>query len=499
MESDCKMEGGCMDVEKDSEEAMWENVENNRYILSRYMKPSKLTPYLRQCKVIDKQDEDEVLHSFMLVSKVNRAVPVMGKGQEKLAADKQRNMQSVIRSSNVFIEESLKFIQISVKSGKLNREKAKTYITEILRSIFFLGHINSPSIQPDEVLREDLLDTLNQSFAFVFEGYETNRPSRPPYSVLLDVVVETTEDDINAVLNKLLQLNKIMQVSESNGKKCENGFCLASTVVSYCYFKDDSNNQETKKYFGASVACKERDVRETAGTSTHKIKIYFDEEEKNSTNDKSRNTGVSVGEFSPQVIRLCIRQRKTEENDGMVKQACFRSDFTLTLNFEDIPKLVSKYRGLRVSLNSPKNFTLRITGLDGTVYWGREEMLETWGELYLPEPVRMVVIGAIDNVPSLAEGLQLIVLVDSKRRVYFYENEVMHHVAQSVDDFLKNGAESTPIKSYEYGENCVSETEEEYLQTLKSAGIPRIDKATTEFVQNKEKDLTDVLDFLRSF
>lgn len=67
------LEGGCGDLARDDEEALWENVESNRYILSRYINPNKLTPYLRQCKVIDEQDEDEVLNSYMLTSRVTRA------------------------------------------------------------------------------------------------------------------------------------------------------------------------------------------------------------------------------------------------------------------------------------------------------------------------------------------------------------------------------------------------------------------------------------------
>ncbi|KAH0631998.1 hypothetical protein JD844_019980 [Phrynosoma platyrhinos] len=42
-------------------------------MLTRYINPAKLTPYLRQCKVVDEQDEDEVLNSPMLLSKINRA------------------------------------------------------------------------------------------------------------------------------------------------------------------------------------------------------------------------------------------------------------------------------------------------------------------------------------------------------------------------------------------------------------------------------------------
>ncbi|XP_056609040.1 caspase recruitment domain-containing protein 11 isoform X1 [Triplophysa dalaica] len=54
-------------------EALWENAEKNRYILCRFINPNKLTSYLRQCKVIDEQDEDEVLNSRLLESKANRA------------------------------------------------------------------------------------------------------------------------------------------------------------------------------------------------------------------------------------------------------------------------------------------------------------------------------------------------------------------------------------------------------------------------------------------
>ncbi|KAJ8389673.1 hypothetical protein AAFF_G00115490 [Aldrovandia affinis] len=121
MESDCKMEGGCMDVEKDSEEAMWENVENNRYILSRYMNPSKLTPYLRQCKVIDEQDEDEVLHSFMLVSKVNRA----GRLLDILHTKGQRGYVVLLESLEFYYPDLYKLV-----TGKEPTRRFSTIVVE---------------------------------------------------------------------------------------------------------------------------------------------------------------------------------------------------------------------------------------------------------------------------------------------------------------------------------------------------------------------------------
>uniref|UniRef100_A0A8D3CX57 Caspase recruitment domain-containing protein 11 n=1 Tax=Scophthalmus maximus TaxID=52904 RepID=A0A8D3CX57_SCOMX len=56
----------------DDVETLWEEVESKRYELCRIISPAKLTPYLRQCKVLDEQDEDEILNSMLLVSKANR-------------------------------------------------------------------------------------------------------------------------------------------------------------------------------------------------------------------------------------------------------------------------------------------------------------------------------------------------------------------------------------------------------------------------------------------
>uniref|UniRef100_A0A3Q2XL97 Caspase recruitment domain family member 11 n=1 Tax=Hippocampus comes TaxID=109280 RepID=A0A3Q2XL97_HIPCM len=65
------MENGTLGI-LDDVELRWENVECRRYEICRIISPAKLTPYLRQCKVLDEQDEDEILNSLLLVSKANR-------------------------------------------------------------------------------------------------------------------------------------------------------------------------------------------------------------------------------------------------------------------------------------------------------------------------------------------------------------------------------------------------------------------------------------------
>uniref|UniRef100_A0A8C9R3E3 Uncharacterized protein n=1 Tax=Scleropages formosus TaxID=113540 RepID=A0A8C9R3E3_SCLFO len=163
--------------------------------------------------------------------------------------------------------------------------------------------------------------------------------------------------------------------------------------------------------------------------------------------------------------------------------------------FETIPALVEKYRGMEVDLESPKGFAVRITDLDGTVYWGRNWMLKMWSELYLPEPEEMVVIGAIDNFPSLAEGLQLIVLLDRQGRVYFYENEELHRVQDSVGGFFDKGAVWPPIETHYYGQYTAPEVN--MFKKTVCGKFFVIDDETKEFVQSKNREMTELLDFLK--
>ncbi|XP_010222461.1 PREDICTED: caspase recruitment domain-containing protein 10 [Tinamus guttatus] len=58
--------------QEEEEDTLWEKIESARHQLTRSLNPAKLTPYLRQCRVIDEQDEEEVLNSCRFPCKSNR-------------------------------------------------------------------------------------------------------------------------------------------------------------------------------------------------------------------------------------------------------------------------------------------------------------------------------------------------------------------------------------------------------------------------------------------
>ncbi|NXS28915.1 CAR10 protein, partial [Pomatostomus ruficeps] len=57
---------------EEEEDTVWEKIESARHQLTRSLNPAKLTPYLRQCRVIDEQDEEEVLNSCRYPCKSNQ-------------------------------------------------------------------------------------------------------------------------------------------------------------------------------------------------------------------------------------------------------------------------------------------------------------------------------------------------------------------------------------------------------------------------------------------
>ncbi|XP_009976061.1 PREDICTED: caspase recruitment domain-containing protein 9 [Tauraco erythrolophus] len=60
-------------LEEDDDEACWNNLENFRVKLISVIDPSRITPYLRQCKVISHDDEEQVLNDPSLVMRKRKA------------------------------------------------------------------------------------------------------------------------------------------------------------------------------------------------------------------------------------------------------------------------------------------------------------------------------------------------------------------------------------------------------------------------------------------
>uniref|UniRef100_A0A8D2PM29 CARD domain-containing protein n=1 Tax=Zosterops lateralis melanops TaxID=1220523 RepID=A0A8D2PM29_ZOSLA len=66
-------QGSFCDCREDNDEICWNNLENFRVKLISVIDPSRITPYLRQCKVLSPDDEEQVLNDPSLVMRKRKA------------------------------------------------------------------------------------------------------------------------------------------------------------------------------------------------------------------------------------------------------------------------------------------------------------------------------------------------------------------------------------------------------------------------------------------
>lgn len=124
------------------------------------------------------------------------------------------------------------------------------------------------------------------------------------------------------------------------------------------------------------------------------------------------------------------------------------------MDLSEIADFVKRNHDLTIPLVKARGSTLRICGQDGTVYEGDEEQLEAWKDYYLPERMEMEVIGAVDDFPCDAFGLQLVLLLGEDGRVFAYEDELLHLVAMNLRDLFQS--DMKPIETFKLGE-CFEE------------------------------------------
>ncbi|XP_067403264.1 uncharacterized protein [Emydura macquarii macquarii] len=190
-----------------------------------------------------------------------------------------------------------------------------------------------------------------------------------------------------------------------------------------------------------------------------------------------------------------IKRKKRSEHNLSAEKELMRKLQGNPKNLDLVSQYVKENKGKMISFEEQQCFQLRICDLDETFYKGQLDMLEYWEALYLPELTKMVVLGTVDDVPCLATGQQLVILVAGNGSVYAYEEELLHRVGKTLQEFLKEGLRLFGQEVYPYAGDLEPESEEEWA---KDPEIQQIRQSTRDFIQSKEEAFGKHLDFLSS-
>ncbi|XP_026204790.1 uncharacterized protein LOC113154676 isoform X2 [Anabas testudineus] len=162
---------------------------------------------------------------------------------------------------------------------------------------------------------------------------------------------------------------------------------------------------------------------------------------------------------------------------------------------EWVSKFVSTNKGESFTLKKPAGARLTIGDLHDTIYRGKDDELYEWEQFYLPETVKMQVVGVVENTLCLCD--QLVLMTCKDRKVYAYDGEKLHEVAQSLDQLCyKNIVYPSQITYYK-GEAFKDMTEKDWEEVRRGNVGKRLDEEHRKLVTENKSEILENLKLIR--
>ncbi|KAM7383925.1 hypothetical protein PAMA_011331 [Pampus argenteus] len=139
-----------------------------------------------------------------------------------------------------------------------------------------------------------------------------------------------------------------------------------------------------------------------------------------------------------------------------------------------VSDIVSKSRHKRLTLKNPPGATLRIGGLEDTIYRDRDDRVNAWDNFYLPQRVHMKVVGVVEGTSCPCD--QLVLMTCEDKKLYAYDGEELHVVASSLEQLCEEGIEYPASNSYCRGEAFKHMTEEDWAKSRMRPVGTRLDQ-----------------------
>ncbi|XP_036423153.1 uncharacterized protein LOC118806019 [Colossoma macropomum] len=138
---------------------------------------------------------------------------------------------------------------------------------------------------------------------------------------------------------------------------------------------------------------------------------------------------------------------------------------------EKISNVVTKYCHKQIELKKVEKYKFRIGPFKGTSYRDEPDLLEEWEQFYLPDHMKMEVIGFLEEFPCNADSAELVHMVCEDGRVFAYEDERLHLVANDLKELFERGVQFPGAKYYYRGQSFEDMTEDDWEKVKKSEEV----------------------------
>lgn len=158
---------------------------------------------------------------------------------------------------------------------------------------------------------------------------------------------------------------------------------------------------------------------------------------------------------------------------------------------ESVSHFVSIHKNKKVTLKKPAGASVKIAGLEDTVYRGKHDEVKGWGQFYLPKMVNMQVVGVVEGTSCSCD--QLVLMTCEDKKLYAYDGEELHLVASSLERLGDKEIEYPASKSYYNGQAFDDMTEDDWAEVKMGAVGRRLEQEHRRLVEANKSTFMESL------
>ncbi|XP_062846982.1 uncharacterized protein LOC134309263 [Trichomycterus rosablanca] len=135
--------------------------------------------------------------------------------------------------------------------------------------------------------------------------------------------------------------------------------------------------------------------------------------------------------------------------------------------FEKIGVVVKKHRDSQIELNTKtaakqEKYRFRVGSFEDTSFKQYPDMLGEWEQFYLPDEMKMKVFGVLEDFPCDSSDDKLVLMVCEDGKVFGYEEEMLHVVADNLNELFESGFQFPGTKQFYRGQSFEDVTGDEW-------------------------------------
>ncbi|XP_013889671.1 uncharacterized protein LOC106536876 [Austrofundulus limnaeus] len=158
---------------------------------------------------------------------------------------------------------------------------------------------------------------------------------------------------------------------------------------------------------------------------------------------------------------------------------------------EYVSKFVGKHEGQYFILKNSSGSKLRIAALEDTIYRDEPNVVDEWGEFYLPEIVNMQILGVVEGTSCSSDEFVLMTCED--RRLYGYDGEELHVVAERVEQLKHHCINYPSNETYYNGQAFKDMTKEDWEEVRRGDVGQMLEKEHKKLVAENKSAILESL------